>query len=128
MVLGLRFELFRLAGCLTMLGQDEVGPSLALDKILTDNFGQRDHPAVFFRSAVGIEVDGLAVRKTHSETLLDKHVTFFLFRKCRFPPTSLLRRCIVSHERRLIVDELAGFGKVYGSSRLSCGLMVRCKF
>lgn len=128
MGLGLMLELFRLAGCLTLLGQDKVGPGLALAKVLANNFGQCDHPAVLLRSAVSIEVDGLAVSKAHAKSLLDEHVTFFLFCKCGFPPAPFLGRCVVSHERRLIVDELAGFSKIDRSSRLSCDLVVRRKF
>ena len=121
-------DLLHPAGGVALFGEDEISPGLSLAKILANDLGQSDHPAVLLGGAVGVEVDGLAVGEAHTEAFFDEHVAFFLFGEGGFSPTSFLGRNVASHQGGLVVDELAGFGEVDRSSRLPCSLVVGCEF
>ena len=117
----------RLRSCCSLLCEDKVRPRLWLVGVLSDDVGKDFHPCVLVSCAVGVEVDGFAVGEADPETLLHEHVTLFFLGKRRFSSAALLRGCIVAHQRRLVIDQLARFRKIDCSSRLSGRFMVGCE-
>lgn len=77
--------------------EDDVRPSLCLASVFAYDIRKDFHPSILFGSAIGIEVDGLAVGETDTEAFLDKHVTLFFFGKRGLSSTALLRGDVVAH-------------------------------
>lgn len=64
----------------------DVGPLLLSGTLVwfPNDLSKCSHPNVLLSTAVGIEVNGLAVAKTNAEAFFDILIAFVFFRECRF--------------------------------------------
>jgi hypothetical protein len=111
----------------TLLLENHVSPGLSRSNVLADTIGKHLHPAVFLLPVVGVEVNDLAVAETNAESFLNEHVAFLVLGKARLATTTRLgsRRLF---ECTLVVEQLGCLGKVDGSTRLPCRLVVSGEF
>lgn len=101
----------RLGRSSSLLGQHKIGPGLrsAYGQVFANDICKCFHPSIFLSGAVGVEIDGLAIGEADAETFFDEHVAFFLLCEGGFPPRATLRCSLCLHQRRFVVDQLAGF-------------------
>lgn len=108
--------------------QNDLSPGLGLAAsgrgTFADGISQDLHPAILVGRAVGVEVDDLAVSEADPEAFFHKHVALFLFGKRRLTPSTTPGCCFSLGQRRSIVNQLHGFGKVDSGPRLTCRFMV----
>lgn len=81
-------------------------------------------PGVFVGRAISVEVNHLPVTEPDAEPLFNKHVSFFLFGKCRLAPLSTTCCSFFLRQGASVVDKLGRLGKVDRSTGLACSLMV----
>jgi hypothetical protein len=79
----------RLSALALLALEYDVTPAPA-DCFFADALVKDFHPTFFVFSAVGVEVDDLAVRETDSEAFFDKHVALFFLCKARLAPAAAL--------------------------------------
>ena len=108
-------------------GKHKVSPLFWLIRVLAHHVCQHFHPTIFLCSAVGVKVDGLTIGEANAESFFNKHVALFLLCESRLSSATTLARSLLLHERSLVVDKLACFGKVDCRSGLTSSLMISCK-
>ena len=58
----------------------QICPFLVL-RVLANDFTKSLHPGILVGRGIGIEIDSLAVSKSHPETFLHEHVSFLFLGK-----------------------------------------------